>query len=91
MESAENLQNLEKDLQSLQAKYSEGVPQDQGLLIRPKATCGAEKVLKLKRKYKRLTYKVSHYKSLPTKQVGRPWLDTCYHRVGKKATNKRKV
>ena len=47
--------NLEKDLQSLQTKYSEGVPQDQGRFIWPKATCGAEKVLQLKWKYKRLT------------------------------------
>ena len=91
MESAEDLHHLEKDLQSLQVKYSTGVPRDHGLFIRPKATCGAEKVLQIKRKYKRLTHKVSHYKSLPIKQVGRPRLNASYHRVGKKATNKRKV
>ena len=91
MELAEDLHKLGKDLQSLQAKYSEGLPKDQGLFIRPKATGGAERVLKLKRKYKRLTQKISHYKSIPTRQVRRPRLDNCYHRVGKNATTKRKV
>ena len=92
MESAEDLQNLEIDLKSLQQKYKECIPREQGLFIRPKATCGAEKALKLKQRYKRLTQRVLHYKPLPTKQAGRPRMDASYrNRVGKKATNKRKV
>jgi hypothetical protein len=91
MESAEDLHNLEVDLKSLQQKYGDSVPRDQGLFIRPKATCGAEKVLKLKQKYRRLTQRISHYKPLPTKQAGRPRQDASYrNRVGRKATNRRK-
>ena len=94
MESTEDLQNLAEDLQSLQTKYGECVPKDQGLVLRPspKNTFSAERAIQLKRKYKRLSQQISHYKSLPTKQAGRPRLNARYrNRVGKKATNKRKV
>ena len=89
MEVIGNLQNLAK---SLQCKYCECVPKYQGLVLRPKATSSAERALQLKRKYKRLSQQISQYKTLPTKQGGRPRLDASYrNRVGRKATNKRKV
>ena len=92
MEVIGNLQNLSEDLQSLQRKYCECVPKYQGLVLRPKATSSAERALQLKRKYKRLSQQISQYKALPTKQGGRPRLDASYrNRVGRKATNKRKV
>ena len=91
MEVIGNLQNL-ADLQSLQQKYCERVSKYQGLVLRPKATSSAERALQLKRKYKRLSQQISQYKTLPTKQGGRPRLDASYrNRVGRKATNKRKV
>ena len=92
MELVENLKNLVEDLELLKRKYSEGVPREQGLVVRPKATSSAERALQLKRKYKRLSQQISRYKSLPTKQRGRPRLDARYrNRVGRKAANKRKV
>ena len=92
MEVIGNLQNLAEDLQSLQQKYCEHVSKYQGLVLRPKATSSAERALQLKRKYKRLSQQISQYKTLPTKQGGRPRLDASYrNRVGRKATNKRKV
>ena len=92
MEVIGNLQNLAEDLQSLQRKYCECVSKYQGLVLRPKATNSAERALQLKRKYKRLSQQISQYKTLPTKQGGRPRLDASYrNRVGRKATNKRKV
>ena len=92
MEVTGNLRNLVEDLQSLHRKYSACVQRDQGLVLRPKTTSSAERALQLKRKYKRLSQQISLYKSLPTKQGGRPRLDACYrNRVGKKAANKRKV
>ena len=92
MESIGNLDNLSEDLQSLKRKYSEYVQRDQGLVLRPKATTSAERALQLKRKYKRLSQQLCLYKSLPTKQSGRPHLDACYrNRVGRKASKKRKV
>ena len=94
MESTEFLQNLAEGLQSLQTMYGECVPRDQGLVLRPSPACtfSAERAIQLKRKYKRLSQQTSHYKSLPTKQAGRPRLNAHYrNRVGKKAANKRKV
>ena len=92
MEVIGNLQNLAEDLQSLQQKYCECVSKYQSLVLCPKAISSAERALQLKQKYKQLSQQISQYKTLPTKQGGRPRLDASYrNRVGRKATNKHKV
>lgn len=85
--------NLDAELKLLLIKYGKCVHREQGLIIRPQATNSTVRARNLKRKYKRINNQLSKYRSLPTnKQPGRPRLNAQYrNRVGKKATNVRKV
>lgn len=93
--SADVLKNLSDELQALKAKYQQNVTRESGLVLRTQvhATSSFEKARKLKLKYKRLRQRIAPYGSLiPKKQPGRPRSDYRHrNRVGKKASNWRKV
>ena len=92
MEDYDILKQLSVDLQAILHKYSEFVSKEQGLIVRPKVTSSSERARKLKQKYKRIAKQVALYKSLPTKQPGRPRLNAGFrNRVGRKAAKLRKV
>ena len=93
--SADVIEKLAEELQTLKAKYQQNVTSENGLLLRPQvnATNSFERARKLKLKYKRLKQRVAPYSSLkPKKLPGRPRGDYRHrNRVGKKASNCRKV
>ena len=93
--SADVLKNLSDELQALKSKYQQNVTRERGLVVRPQvhATSSCERARKLKLKYKRLRQRIAPYGSLkPKKQPGRPRSDYRHrNRVGKKASNWRKV
>lgn len=93
--SADVLKHLSDELQALKAKYQQNVTHESGLIMRPQVhtTNSCERARKLKLKYKCLKQRIAPYGSLKTKkQSGRPKRDYRYrNRVGKKASNWRKV
>ena len=92
MEDNDILKQLSVDLHVILHKYSEFVSKEQGLIVRPKVTSSSERAHKLKQKYKRIAQQAALYKSLPTKQPGRPRFNASFHnRVGRKAAKLCKV